>query len=147
MRLLIQRVSHARVEVEGETVGQIAKGLLVLVGFHREDDLGILPKAVHKLLHLRVFEDSDGKMNLALREVGGSLLIVSQFTLYGRLEKGFRPSFTEAAPGDQAFRLYEAFLREIHAQAPDIPLATGRFGAHMKVEACNYGPVTLWLEF
>lgn len=147
MRLLIQRVSEASVSVGGEIVGQIEKGLLVLVGFKTGDTPAVLPKVAHKLLHLRIFEDSQGRMNRSLLEVGGGLLVVSQFTLYGKLEKGFRPSFIEAAPAETALNLYEAFLAELRHQAPNIPLATGRFGAMMQVRLCNYGPVTLALEF
>jgi D-tyrosyl-tRNA(Tyr) deacylase len=96
---------------------------------------------------LRVFEDENGKMNRSVQEVGGGVLVVSQFTLYGRLEKGFRPSFVEAAPAEQAQKLYEAFLDELRRQAPGVPLATGQFGAKMEVSLLNYGPVTLLLEW
>lgn len=147
MRLLIQRVREASVSVADEIVGQIEKGLLVLVGFKAEDTPTILPKAAHKLLNLRIFEDSQGRMNRSLLEVGGGLLVVSQFTLYGKLEKGFRPSFIEAAPAQLAQELYEAFLSELRRQAPTVPIATGRFGAYMQVRLLNYGPVTLALEF
>jgi D-tyrosyl-tRNA(Tyr) deacylase len=147
MRLLVQRVLHAAVKVEGQIVGEIPKGLLALVGFHQADTPALLPKAVHKLLHLRIFEDDQGRMSRSLIEVGGALLVVSQFTLYGRLEKGFRPSFTEAASAEQALQLYEAFLAELRSQAPSVPIATGRFGAFMEVSLLNYGPVTLLLEF
>lgn len=147
MRLLIQRVAHASVEVEGEIVGAIGRGLLVLVGFHRLDTPAVLPRAVHKLLNLRIFPDTQGKMNRSIQDIGGALLVVSQFTLYGRLEKGFRPSFTEAAPGITALALYEAFLSELRNQAPTVPVQTGRFGAMMKVSLLNDGPVTILLEF
>ncbi len=147
MRLLIQRVSQAWVVVEGQEVGRIGQGLLGLVGFQRTDTPDLLPKAVHKLVNLRVFSDAEGRMNRSLIEVGGSLLIVSQFTLYGVLEKGFRPSFSQAAPAPQALALYEAFLAEIRRAAPQVPLQTGRFGALMQVHLCNDGPVTLWLDF
>lgn len=147
MRLLVQRVSEASVSVEGQLVGQISKGLLVLVGFHRSDTVDLLPKAAHKLLHLRIFEDEAGRMNRSVQDIAGDLLIVSQFTLYGKLEKGFRPSFIEAAPAEEALSLYEAFLAELRQQAPQVPLATGRFGAYMEVHLHNYGPVTLLLEF
>ncbi|MCS6895096.1 MAG: D-aminoacyl-tRNA deacylase [Bacteroidia bacterium] len=147
MRLLVQRVSQAAVEVHGQVIGAINHGLLVLVGFHRADTLDKLPKAAHKLLHLRIFADDAGKMNRSVREVGGALLIVSQFTLYGRLEKGFRPCFTEAASGAEAQKLYSAFLEELKNQAVDVPIATGEFGAMMKVSLTNDGPVTLMLEF
>lgn len=147
MRLVVQRVAHASVTVEGHIIGAIQKGLLVLVGFHATDTPALLPKAAHKLLHLRVFEDENGKMNRSVQEVGGGVLVVSQFTLYGRLEKGFRPSFVEAAPAEQAQKLYEAFLDELRRQAPGVPLATGQFGAKMEVSLLNYGPVTLLLEW
>ncbi|GIV24751.1 MAG: D-aminoacyl-tRNA deacylase [Bacteroidia bacterium] len=147
MRLVVQRVAQASVQVEGRIVGQIGKGLLVLVGFSRQDTPEILPKAAHKLLHLRLFEDEAGKMNRSLQEVGGQLLVVSQFTLYGKLEKGFRPSFIEAAPAQPALQLYEAFLSELRRQAPNVPLATGQFGAYMEIALVAYGPVTLVLEW
>jgi D-tyrosyl-tRNA(Tyr) deacylase len=147
MRLLVQRVSWAEVRVADRLVGRIEKGLLVLVGFGTGDTPGLLLKAAHKLVNLRVFSDEEGRMNLSLREVGGGLLVVSQFTLYGELRKGFRPSFARAAPPEQARSLYEAFLEELRRQAPDIPVETGEFGAKMAVSLCNDGPVTLWLEF
>jgi D-tyrosyl-tRNA(Tyr) deacylase len=147
MRLLVQRVSWAEVRVADRLVGRIEKGLLVLVGFGTGDTPGLLPKAAHKLVNLRVFSDEEGRMNLSLREVGGGLLVVSQFTLYGELRKGFRPSFARAAPPEQARSLYETFLEELRRQAPDIPVETGEFGAKMAVSLCNDGPVTLWLEF
>ena len=147
MRLLVQRVSWAEVRVADWLVGRIEKGLLVLVGFGTGDTPGLLLKAAHKLVNLRVFSDEEGRMNLSLREVGGGLLVVSQFTLYGELRKGFRPSFVRAAPPEQARGLYETFLEELRRQAPDIPVETGEFGAKMAVSLCNDGPVTLWLEF
>ena len=147
MRLLVQRVSWAEVRVADRLVGRIEKGLLVLIGFGTGDTPGLLPKAAHKLVNLRVFSDEEGRMNLSLREVGGGLLVVSQFTLYGELRKGFRPSFVRAAPPEQARGLYETFLEELRRQAPDIPVETGEFGAKMAVSLCNDGPVTLWLEF
>ena len=147
MRLLVQRVSWAEVRVEDRLVGRIEKGLLVLVGFGARDTLVVLPKAAHKLVNLRVFSDREGRMNLSLREVGGGLLVVSQFTLYGELRKGFRPSFVEAAPPERARSLYEAFLEELRRQVPGVLIETGEFGAKMTVSLCNDGPVTLWLEF
>jgi D-tyrosyl-tRNA(Tyr) deacylase len=147
MRLLIQRVSWAEVKVGDRLVGQIGKGLLVLVGFGEGDTPEILPKAAHKLIHLRIFPDVEGRMNLSVREVGGGLLVVSQFTLYGELKKGFRPSFVRAAKAEKALSLYEAFLKELRHQAPDLPVESGEFGAMMAVSLCNDGPVTLWLEF
>ncbi|MEN2993253.1 MAG: D-aminoacyl-tRNA deacylase [Bacteroidia bacterium] len=147
MRLLIQRVEWAAVEVENQEVGRIGRGLLVLVGFRQGDTEATLARAAHKLLNLRLFEDEAGRLNRSLREVGGELLIVSQFTLYGRLEKGFRPSFTEAAPAAEAQKHYERFLALLRQTAPDIPIATGIFGAFMRLHLLNYGPVTLLLEF
>ncbi len=147
MRLLVQRVSWAEVRVEERLVGRIEKGLLVLVGFGAGDTLAVLPKAAHKLVNLRVFSDREGRMNLSLREVGGGLLVVSQFTLYGELRKGFRPSFVGAAPPERARSLYEAFLEELRRQVPGVLIETGEFGAKMTVSLCNDGPVTLWLEF
>jgi D-tyrosyl-tRNA(Tyr) deacylase len=146
MRLLIQRVSWAAVSVEGREVGRIGQGLLVLVGFGQEDTPEKLPKAAHKLINLRVFSDEEGRMNRSCLEVGGGLLVVSQFTLYGELKKGFRPSFTQAAPGPEALSLYEAFVAELRRAAPEIAVETGQFGAIMAVSLCNEGPVTLWLE-
>ncbi|MCS7189529.1 MAG: D-aminoacyl-tRNA deacylase [Bacteroidia bacterium] len=147
MRLLIQRVSSAEVKVGERITGKIERGLLVLVGFHHADNEALLHKAAHKVLHLRIFEDNEGRMNRSLLDVGGSLLVVSQFTLYGRLEKGFRPSFIEAAPAEKARQLYEAFLAELRSQASHLHIATGEFGAFMHVYLCNYGPVTIILEF
>lgn len=147
MRLLIQRVARASVKVEGQIVGAIEKGLLVLVGFHAQDTQAVLPKAAHKLLNLRIFEDEAGKMNRSILDIGGGLLVVSQFTLYGKLEKGFRPSFIEAAPAPLAQSLYDAFIAELRRQSPQTPIATGVFGAFMEVELINYGPVTIQLDF
>ncbi|MCS6790858.1 MAG: D-aminoacyl-tRNA deacylase [Bacteroidia bacterium] len=147
MRLLVQRVAQASVRVEGQIVGAIEKGLLVLVGFHVQDTQAVLPKAAHKLLNLRIFEDEAGKMNRSVLEVGGGLLVVSQFTLYGKLEKGFRPSFVEAAAAPLAKALYEDFVEELRKQAPKLPVATGIFGAFMEIQLVNYGPVTIQLEF
>ncbi|MDY0170110.1 MAG: D-aminoacyl-tRNA deacylase [Thermoguttaceae bacterium] len=140
----IQRVSRARVAVEGETCGQIGTGLLVLLGVAHSDTEGNAVWLAEKLAGLRVFEDSEGKMNLALADVGGAMLVVSQFTLLGDCRKGRRPSFTNAAPPEQAEALYEVFVRTVRQQGIDV--ATGRFRQHMEVELLNDGPVTLLVE-
>lgn len=144
MRALVQRVSQARVVVDGEVVGAVEQGYAVLLGVHVRDTAAEARTLAEKVAHLRVFADDDGKMNRSVIGVGGSILSVSQFTLYGNIEKGRRPSFIEAAPPEQANALYEAFnarLREL-----GVPVATGRFRAHMTVEIHNDGPVTLMLE-
>ncbi len=144
MRAVIQRVREASVEVEGQVVGSIGRGFLVLVGVGREDSQADVDYIADKIAGLRVFEDDAGKMNLALADVGGSALIVSQFTLYGDARKGRRPSFTEAAGGEHAEALYEAVCRRV--QEAGISVAKGRFGASMQVHLTNDGPVTLLLD-
>ena len=140
MRAVVQRVSHARVTVEGETTGEIGRGLLVLLGVRKGDTVEQADKLARKLLALRIFEDDDGKMNRSVEDVGGQVLCVSQFTLYGDARKGNRPSFVDAAPPDEAEPLYE----RVRAALNDA--RGGRFGAHMKVELVNDGPVTLVVE-
>jgi D-tyrosyl-tRNA(Tyr) deacylase len=144
MRAVVQRVAYARVEVGGEVVGAIERGLLAYVGFGRgdvdEDRAWLLPKIVT----LRVFEDDQGKMSRSLADVGGALLLVSQFTLYGDLRRGRRPSFDDAMPPEEAERAYEAAVRE--ARALGVRVETGRFRADMKVVSLNDGPVTIWLD-
>jgi D-tyrosyl-tRNA(Tyr) deacylase len=144
MRAILQRVSEARVKIEGETVGEISRGLLVLLGVAKSDTPDQARWLADKIISLRIFNDADGKMNLDLAEVNGAVLIVSQFTLYGDCSKGRRPSFIDAAPPEVAIPLYEAFINAIKAQG--IPTATGRFGAMMQVELINDGPVTLILD-
>jgi D-tyrosyl-tRNA(Tyr) deacylase len=144
MRAVLQRVAHARVVIDGETVGQIDRGLLVLLGVTATDTPDDARWLADKLVGLRVFNDADGKMNLSLPDVNGAMLIVSQFTLYGDCRKGRRPSFIDAAPPEIAIPLYEAFINAVKAQG--IPVATGRFGAMMQVELTNDGPVTLILD-
>lgn len=144
MRACIQRVNSARVVVAGETVGEIGRGLLVLLGVAAADDDADLRWLVDKVVGLRVFEDAEGKMNLALAEVAGELLVVSQFTLLGDCRKGRRPSFTAAAPPEMAERTYEQFVADARAQG--VRVATGRFRAHMQVELVNDGPVTLVID-
>ncbi|MEO9331122.1 D-aminoacyl-tRNA deacylase [Pseudomonas guguanensis] len=144
MKLLIQRVSAARVEVEGEVVGSIDQGLLALVGIEPQDDQTSLTRALHKLLNYRVFSDEAGKMNRSLADVQGGLLLVSQFTLAADTRSGMRPSFSSAAPPAQGAALFDALVELARAQHPQV--ATGRFGAHMQVHLVNYGPVTFLLE-
>ena len=141
---LLQRVSAARVEVDGETVGAIETGLLVLVGVERGDSEAQADRLLERLLGYRLFADADGKMNLSVREIGGGLLLVPQFTLAADTRKGMRPSFTSAAPPDEGERLFDYLVaqsRQRHA-----PVASGRFGAHMQVGLTNDGPVTFWLH-
>jgi D-tyrosyl-tRNA(Tyr) deacylase len=144
MRAVLQRVRHARVIVDNETIGQVQQGLLVLLGVERADTVEQARWLADKIVGLRIFNDADGKMNLDVAEVGGGVLVVSQFTLYGDCRKGRRPSFIEAAPPEIAIPLYEVFVNAIKAQG--IPTATGRFGAMMQVELVNDGPVTLIVD-
>ncbi len=144
MIALIQRVTEARVEVEQETVGAIGPGLLALVAVQPQDNESHVQRLAERLLGYRVFSDGQGRMNLSLSQTGGDLLLVSQFTLAADTRKGMRPSFTTAADpalGRSLFERLEAVLRERHPG-----LATGRFGAHMRVSLVNDGPVTFWLE-
>jgi len=142
---LLQRVSGARVDIQGETVGSIGEGLLVLVCAEPGDDRAVAEKLLDRLLNLRVFSDANGKMNLSLRDKGGGLLLVPQFTLAADTRKGTRPSFTGAAPPEQGQVLFEYLLER--AQVLHTPVAAGRFGAHMQVTLTNDGPVTIWLEY
>ncbi len=146
MRVVLQRVSRAAVRVDGKTVGEIGRGFLVLAGFAPTDADAALEWMAEKILGLRLFGDAEGKMNRDLAEVGGAVLVVSQFTLYGDARKGRRPSFIAAAPPEIAIPLYERFVAMLRANAGGIPVATGEFGAMMEVELVNDGPVTLLLE-
>ena len=139
MRALVQRVSEAAVSVEGEEIASIGRGLLVLLGIRRGDAADDADRMARKLLALRVFEDADGRMNLSVADVGGELLCVSQFTLYGETAKGNRPSFIDAAPPEEAEPLYERVRDALGARG-------GRFGARMEVSLVNDGPVTLLVE-
>ncbi len=145
MRVLLQRVSRALVRVDGEVVGEIGVGHVLLVGFRPGDTEAELSWMADKILGLRVFTDEAGKMNLDLADAGGGLLAVSQFTLYGDTRKGRRPSFVGAAPPEVATPLYERFLDVLRERAPG-KVESGRFGAMMEVELVNDGPVTLLLE-
>ena len=144
MRVVLQRVERAAVRVGTETVGSIGAGLLLLVGIGHGDDRLDLAVAARKILDLRVFQDAEGKMNLSLRDLGGDVLAVSQFTLYGDTRKGRRPSYTHAAPPEVAEPVFNALVKALQAEGARV--ATGRFGAHMSVELVNDGPVTLVLE-
>jgi D-tyrosyl-tRNA(Tyr) deacylase len=144
MIALIQRVRSARVEVDETIVGAIGQGLLALVAVERGDDGSSAERLLEKLLAYRVFDDAAGKMNRSLREVGGGLLLVSQFTLAADTRKGLRPSFDPAAPPEQARALFEALVERARASHPEV--ATGRFGAMMQVHLINDGPVTFWLR-
>ena len=144
MRLILQRVSRAAVRVDGEVVGQIGRGLLVLAGVERGDGPEQAVKAAVKLAGLRLFEDGDGKMNLNLAQVGGAVLLVSQFTLAASLARGRRPSFDKAAAPEVAEPLIQRLGTELEQR--DLPVAHGRFGAHMEVESINDGPVTFVLD-
>ncbi len=144
MKAIIQRVSNASVEVDSLITGAIAKGFLVLLGVNREDTEAEADYLLDKILNLRVFPDSEDKMNLSLLDTGGSLLVVSQFTLYGDTRKGRRPSFDRAAPPDSAKRLYEYFVAQ--AKARGIDTETGIFQAMMSVRLTNEGPVTFVVE-
>jgi D-tyrosyl-tRNA(Tyr) deacylase len=144
MRAVVQRVARARVEVSGEETGAIAHGLLVYLGVGQDDSEADLAWMADKLVGLRIFYDESGKMARDVRDVSGSVLVVSQFTLYGDVKKGRRPSFTDAMAPDGAERLYEMFVRAVADRG--VPVATGRFRADMQVESVNDGPVTMWLE-
>ncbi len=148
MRVVLQRVSRASVRVDGRTVGAIEVGFVVFAGFAPSDTAQTLDWMVEKILGLRLFGDSEGKMNRDLGEVRGALLVVSQFTLYGDARKGRRPSFTDAAPLAVAIPLYERFVTSLRKRgvASGITVESGEFGARMEVELVNDGPVTLILE-
>lgn len=144
MRALVQRVSRAQVRVEGQVTGAIDAGLLALVGVTHDDDEATAHRVADKLVGLRVFEDADGRMNESCQDVGGALLVVSQFTLYGDASRGRRPSFVDAAPPEVAEPLVDAVVDR--ARRSGLEVATGVFGAHMDVSLVNDGPVTLLVE-
>ncbi len=144
MRAVVQRVTRAHVIIDGKTVGEIGRGLLVLLGVSHSDTADSATWLADKIVGLRIFNDDDGKMNRSVADVGGGVLVVSQFTLYGDCEKGRRPSFVAAARPELAVPLYEGFVNAIRALG--VPVATGRFGAMMQVELVNDGPVTLILD-
>ena len=144
MRVVLQRVAHASVTVDGETIGKIQRGFLLLVGVTHDDAMEDMEYLVRKIVQMRIFEDEEGKLNRSIQDIGGEILSVSQFTLYVDTKKGNRPSFSKAAPGDVALEMFEQFnglLRDT-----GIPVETGQFGADMKVELLNDGPVTILLD-
>lgn len=144
MRVVLQRVSHASVTVEEKVIGKIQRGFLLLVGVTHDDAMEDMEYLVRKIVQMRIFEDEEGKLNRSIQDIGGEILSVSQFTLYADTKKGNRPSFSKAAPGDVAIEMFEQFnglLRDT-----GIPVETGQFGADMKVELLNDGPVTILLD-
>lgn len=144
MRCVIQRVSRAKVSVDGEITGEIGKGILILLGVSRGDSEKDAVYLIEKILNLRIFDDADGKMNLSLLDIKGELLVVSQFTLYGDARRGRRPSYIEAALPEKAETLYNFFVAETHRY--NLKIETGRFQAMMDVELVNDGPVTILLD-
>jgi D-tyrosyl-tRNA(Tyr) deacylase len=144
MRLVLQRVSRASVHVRGEPVAEIGPGLLLLVGVGKEDAFGEYDRLAEKVVNLRVFEDAEGRMNRSLADVGGQVLVVPQFTLYGDVRRGRRPSWDAAAPPEVAAGRVEAFARALEARGADV--RRGAFREHMAVELVNDGPVTLWID-
>ena len=144
MRALLQRVSHASVTVDGKVVGQIGHGLLVLLGVGQDDSEVQVKTLADKIVHLRIFGDDEGKMNRSLLDVGGEVLVVSQFTLYADVRKGRRPSFTDAAPPSLAEPLVERFKDALATYG--LKVEDGVFGAYMEVELINSGPVTIWMD-
>ena len=144
MRALLQRVSYASVTVEGEVIGQTGPGLLVLICAMQGDGEAQANQLAAKIAKLRIFTDEAGKMNRSVRDVGGAALVVSQFTLAADTSRGNRPGFSAAAPPDEGKRLYEYFAEQLAAQG--LPVETGEFGADMKVELLNDGPVTIWID-
>ncbi len=144
MRVVLQRVAHASVAVEEKVIGNIQRGFLLLVGVTHDDAMEDMEYLVRKIVQMRIFEDEEGKLNRSIQDIGGEILSVSQFTLYADTKKGNRPSFSKAAPGDVALEMFEQFnglLRDT-----GIPVETGQFGADMKVELLNDGPVTILLD-
>lgn len=144
MRAVVQRVTRASVTVEGEVVGAIGPGLLVLLGVGEGDGKREARWLAHKTANLRIFSDAEGKMNLSVQDVGGSVLVVSQFTLHGDIRRGFRPSFVHAAPPEVAKPLVDLFCEAVAVE--DVPVEAGVFGAHMVVDLVNDGPVTIIME-
>ncbi len=144
MRALLQRVGEASVDVDGEIVGRIGRGWLILLGVGRGDDEAVADAMVDKVAGLRCFEDAEGRTNLSAADVGAQMLVVSQFTLYADTSRGRRPGFTNAAPPDEAERLVERFSDALRSRGFEVQ--TGRFGAHMQVRLVNDGPFTIWLD-
>lgn len=145
MRVVIQRVSEASVTVDGQVVGAIQEGLMVLLGIHNEDTAEDIQWTANKLVQLRIFDDADGVMNLSIQEIGGSILLISQFTLYAATKKGNRPSYIAAAKPEIAVPIYEQMILQLSKDLGK-PIATGQFGADMKVSLLNNGPVTIIID-
>lgn len=145
MRVLLQRVSEAAVQIEGEIVGEIQQGILILVGIEHEDSAEDADWLVQKIVPLRIFSDEDEKMNLSAADIGGRFLVVSQFTLHASTKKGNRPSYIKAARPEHAIPLYTYFVSELGAIS-ETKVETGKFGADMKVRLINDGPVTIWMD-
>lgn len=144
MRIIIQRASKAKVTVEDQVIGEIGRGFVLLIGVEDADTSEDVDYLVRKVSRMRIFDDEAGKMNLALKDVGGSVLSISQFTLHAQTKKGNRPSFIDAAHPEYAQKLYNEFNEKIAAEG--IPVATGEFGADMQVQLVNDGPVTIWMD-
>lgn len=144
MRVVLQRVTQGDVQIDGKVVGKIGPGYVALVGFTHTDGEQQIDELINKIIHLRVFSDEEGAMNRSLLDIGGSILSISQFTLYASTKKGRRPSFVDAMKPEQATKLYDLFNRKLREQ--NIPVETGVFGADMKVTLTNDGPVTILLE-
>ena len=144
MRALLQRVTEAAVEVDGRRVGEIGPGWLVLLGIGHQDDAARAEQVADRIVGLRCFEDAQGKTNLAVQDIGGSVLLVSQFTLYADLSRGRRPGFTTAAAPERASQLVASVAEAVHRRG--VPVEQGEFGAHMRVSLVNDGPFTIWLD-
>jgi D-tyrosyl-tRNA(Tyr) deacylase len=145
MRILIQRTTEASVKIEGEIVGSIENGFVVLVGIEHEDETSDADWLIQKLIALRIFSDENGKMNLSIQEIGGSFLVISQFTLHASTKKGNRPSYIQAAKPEKAIPLYNYFVEELKSKS-NLKVETGQFGGDMKVSLTNDGPVTIWMD-
>lgn len=145
MRILVQRVSHATVHINGEKKSSIGRGLLLFLGIEEEDDYKDIAYLCRKVVQLRIFDDTNGVMNLSVSDIGGELLVVSQFTLHASTKKGNRPSYIRAAKPETAMPLYEQFCKELE-QLLQKQVQTGQFGADMQVEMINDGPVTIWID-
>ena len=144
MKVVLQRVAHASVTVDEKVIGKIQRGFLLLVGVTHDDAMEDMEYLVRKIVQMRIFEDEEGKLNRSIQDIGGEILSVSQFTLYAETKKGNRPSFSKAAPGDVALEMFEQFNGLLRKTG--IPVETGQFGADMKVELLNDGPVTILLD-
>lgn len=144
MRVILQRVTDASVSVDSEIIGKIGTGLLVLLGVGPEDGPEDIDYLVNKICNMRIFEDENGKMNLSVKDIGGSLLVISQFTLFANCKKGNRPSFTEAGSPDFSNKLYEEFIAQ--CRSTNVPTEHGKFGSDMDVSLTNQGPVTIFLD-